>query len=88
MGKHTRSFAELVDIYPTLADLAELPAPTDPLEGQSLASYFDDPGQASVKKAAFSQYPRCPRNLSKVWDENSCHEVTFNPLLQLSRGNF
>ncbi len=55
-GFKTRSLAELVDIYPTLCDLAGLKKP-DHLEGQSLLPILKNP-KASVKKAAISQYPR------------------------------
>ena len=55
-GSNTDSLAEFVDIYPTLADLAGLPLSPD-LEGLSLKPVLNDP-KASVKSAAFSQYPR------------------------------
>ncbi|MBP7141412.1 MAG: sulfatase [Opitutaceae bacterium] len=55
-GSHTRALAELVDIYPTLCDLAGLPLPSH-LEGNSLKPVLEQPGR-SWKPAAFSQYPR------------------------------
>ena len=60
------AFAEFVDIFPTLADLAGVPVP--PLcppnasgvalctEGASLRPIFEDSG-SEVKRAAFSQFP-------------------------------
>ena len=77
MGKRTERFAELVDLYPTLTELAGLPSPLpeEKLEGLSLAAYFDNPSQ-TLKSAAYSQYPRCPKNVSVPWKENSCHEVS------------
>ena len=55
-GKKTDSLVEFVDIYPTLAELCGLPPPAH-LEGVSLAPVLRDTS-ASVKSAAFSQYPR------------------------------
>jgi arylsulfatase A-like enzyme len=55
-GKHTDALVELVDIYPTLAELARLPLPGH-LEGASVQPVLDDLTRA-WKTAAFSQYPR------------------------------
>ena len=68
-GKHTKALVELIDIFPTLTELAGLPVPplcpSDPntkpplacVEGTSLTPLLHDPNQ-QWKKAAFSQYPR------------------------------
>ncbi len=55
-GQATSALVELVDVYPTLCELAGLPLPPH-LEGVSVAPVLDDPARA-VKAAAFSQYPR------------------------------
>ncbi len=55
-GQRTRSLVELLDLYPTLADLCEL-EPPDNLEGTSLVPILDD-AEASVKDVALTQHPR------------------------------
>ncbi len=55
-GKPTSSLVELVDLYPTLAELAGLPI-TKQLEGKSFVPILNDPA-ATTKTASLSQYPR------------------------------
>ena len=55
-GKRTSSMAELVDIFPTLIGLCDLPSP-EGLEGKSLIPVLGDPSKL-VKNAAFTQHPR------------------------------
>ena len=52
----TDALVELVDIFPTLCDVCDIPIPTE-LEGVSLMSVIDDPTQP-VKSAAFSHLTR------------------------------
>ena len=52
----SNALVELVDIYPTLSDLADLPKPPG-AEGVSFAHIVKDPN-LSGESAAFSQYPR------------------------------
>jgi uncharacterized sulfatase len=56
IGKRSGSLVELLDVYPTLCDLAGLPAP-GVLQGKSLRSVLEDPG-VSIHDAAFTQARR------------------------------
>ena len=55
-GKRTNAIAELVDLFPTLTALCNLPSPAG-LEGVSLEPVLRDPA-SSVKDVAFTQHPR------------------------------
>ena len=52
----TDALVELVDIFPTMCDVCDIPTPTE-LEGVSLMPVIDDPTQP-VKSAAFSHLRR------------------------------
>ena len=63
-GQQSDALVELVDVYPTLADLAGLPLPAH-LEGRSFKPLFADP-QQPWKAAAFSQYPRTTGKVGRM----------------------
>ncbi len=55
----TKQLAESVDVFPTLAELAGLPAPSgpQPIDGVSLVSVLQD-SQARVRDHAYHAYPK------------------------------
>lgn len=55
-GGKTRALVELVDVYPTICELCDLPLPTG-LEGTSVVPLLENPDK-KWKTAAFSQFPR------------------------------
>ncbi|MBD0403872.1 sulfatase [Flammeovirga sp. EKP202] len=80
-GVASDALVELVDMYPTLCDLAGLDLPKH-LEGQSFAPLLDQP-QLPWKKAAFSQYPT---PALREWAANplskGMRETYFGPLIE------
>ncbi len=80
-GSRTDALVELVDMYPTLVDLAGLELP-DHLEGQSFAPLIKNPNQ-DWKNAAFSQYPN---PALREWAANpltaNMRETYFGPLME------
>lgn len=52
---HTASFAELVDLYPTICELCGIGQPEGQLDGKSLVPVLTDP-KASVKDGAYIQW--------------------------------
>ena len=58
-GSHTAQLAETVDIYPTLVELAGLPAPqvSQPLDGLSMVPVLKDP-ETAVRNHAYHSFPR------------------------------
>ena len=77
-GMRTTALVELIDIFPSLTELAGLPVPPvcpqgnkDLLacvEGSSVAPLLKDPKQ-QWKKAAFSQFPRPASGLTSIPDK-------------------
>jgi iduronate 2-sulfatase len=80
-GLRLDALAELVDVMPTLAELAGLPLPEgESLDGQSLvpalqAAAAGRPPPPTLRSHALSVYPRCPAdtsNASQMWRANDC----------------
>ena len=80
-GNKTDALVELVDLFPTLCDLARIPKP-DHLEGQSFQPLLTDPNQP-WKTAAFSQFPS---PALREWAANplspGMRETFFGPLIK------
>ena len=79
-GTPSDSLVELIDIYPTLCDLANIPQP-DHLAGKSLLPVLRDPS-AAVKRLAMSQFPT---PALREWAANplspEMRETFFGPLI-------
>ena len=54
-GANTSSLVELIDLYPTLCELARLPLPPH-LQGKSFANLLRDPS-SKIRDTAYSSYP-------------------------------
>ena len=80
-GEASDALVELVDIFPTLCELTNVPRPSH-LEGHSFVPLLDDPHQ-SWKTAAFSQYPN---PALREWAANplsqEMRETWFGPLIR------
>ena len=61
-GANSEAMVELIDIYPTLTDLAGLKAPGH-LQGSSLRPLLSNPERLGKKKYAYSVVTRGPKNL-------------------------
>jgi len=83
----TKALAELVDVYPTIADLAGVALPTGddlPLDGVSLGPVLKSGGTVLGRAAALSVFGRCPRtadntafltNPDDMWQNNWCEFI-------------
>ncbi len=79
-GQKSQALVELVDIFPTLCDLASVAKPSQ-LEGHSFVPLLTDP-DLQWKSAAFSQYPN---PALREWAANplsvGMRETWFGPLI-------
>ena len=84
-GKATNALVELVDLYPTLCDLAGLSKPSH-LAGKSLVRLLNNP-KAKGKKFAVSQFPN---PALREWAANplspGMRETFFGPLIEEVEG--
>lgn len=84
-GAATDALVELVDIYPTLCELADLPRP-DHIVGKSFAPLLEDPEQ-EWKDMALSQFPS---PALREWAANplsaEMRETFFGPLIEEVEG--
>jgi len=80
-GKSSKALVELLDMYPTLCELAGLPVPRH-VEGRSFAPLMDDPDR-KWKKSVFSQFP-CPalREWAAMPLSEGMRQTFFGPLIK------
>jgi len=80
-GKKTDALVELVDIYPTLCELAEIKTP-ETVEGYSFKDLIEDPNK-EWKTAAFSQFPTpALREWGAYPLRPAMRETYFGPLVE------
>jgi iduronate 2-sulfatase len=84
-GKASQTIVELLDLYPTLCDLAGLPVPAH-CEGESFRAILDNP-QHKGKNVAISQFPS---PALREWAANplspGMRETFFGPLIEQVEG--
>ncbi|WP_282123849.1 sulfatase [Algibacter mikhailovii] len=84
-GKTTDALVELIDMYPTLSDLAGLEIPAH-VEGTSFKTLIDNP-DTEWKTAAFSQFPSpALREWGAFTIRPAMRETYFGPLLKEVEG--
>jgi len=80
-GKSSNALVELLDMYPTLCELADLSIPSH-VEGRSFVPLLDEPGR-EWKIAVFSQFP-CPalREWAALPLSQEMRQTFFGPLIK------
>lgn len=75
-GKTTKAIVELVDVFPSIAELANNPVPASyELGGVSFAPLLRNPRARLAKDSSLSVFPRCPSNQDNpdlYWKRNNC----------------
>ena len=78
-GTRTPVLAELIDVFPTMAELAHAPLDLKTaasLDGTSLAPVLRSPNDVTAAEAlkpyALSQYMRCPHDSATPQKANAC----------------
>ena len=80
-GTSTKGIVELLDLFPTLCKLADLPKPKH-LEGKSLTPLLDDPN-ANWNHPALTQYPNpALREWAAYPLSREMRETFFGPLIE------
>lgn len=77
-GQMSSALVELVDVYPTLCELAGVPLPQgEVLDGESVVPILREPATKQTKGYALSMYPRCPASTDpeKFYLDNKCEFV-------------
>lgn len=79
-GARSAAPVELVDIYPTLIDLAGIPPPANdsfPLAGESLVPLLLNPSLPTLpnRSIARSTYARCPKTGQPIYNDACIHTV-------------
>jgi iduronate 2-sulfatase len=84
-GRSSNALVELLDMYPTLCELAGLSVPRH-VEGKSFAPLLHDPDR-EWKKAAYSQFP-CPalREWAALPLSEGMRQTFFGPLIKYVEG--
>lgn len=90
VGKRTKAFAELVDIYQTVSEVMGLPLPNDtvPFDGHSLVPVLADPEHGSVKDFALSTFPRCAHTGMPAYGARGQPGGYDNTCLEVERTDF
>ncbi len=85
-GKASEALVELLDLYPTLCELAGIPKPGH-LEGRSFAPLLDDPDAAMERRppSASSRARRCASG-QPTHSRREMRETFFGPLIEEVEG--